>query len=406
MIKDYFRIALRSLARRKLRSWLTMIGIVIGISAVVALISMGQGLRVAIMSQFGNFGTDLLTVQVGSNFGPPGDYVAKKLTKSDLDKIKRLPEVKEAVGRIVKPCSLSYNNKLKQAMSASMPSGEDKKLVIDALNLEAAYGRLLKDSDSGKVIVGSNIADEKLFGKSLYIGSKLKVNGKPFEVVGILKKQGSFILDNLVFIEESEMRQLFGLSKDEYDLLVARVKPGADVAKAKESLEKLMRKQRHVKKGNEDFTVQSPQAMLEKVNSTLFAVQIFVYIIAAISIVVGGIGIMNTMLTSVLERTREIGIMKAIGARNRSIFWLFFIESGLLGSVGGIAGCIIGVALSLSLTKLGRIAFGSSLIHSEISMMLIFGSIVGSFLIGTLFGVIPALKASKLRPVIALSYRK
>jgi len=173
-----------------------------------------------------------------------------------------------------------------------------------------------------------------------------------------------------------------------------------------ENIERLMRKERDVKKGEEDFTVQTPQAVLAQVNSTLFAVQLFVYIIAAISIIVGGIGIMNTMFTSVLERTKEIGIMKSIGARNSTIFSLFFIESGLIGSIGGVIGAIIGISMAMGLAFVGRLALGSELIRADVSVWLVFGSIFGSFLLGSIFGVIPAIRASKLHPVDALRHNK
>ncbi len=173
-----------------------------------------------------------------------------------------------------------------------------------------------------------------------------------------------------------------------------------------ENIEKLMRKERDVDKGEEDFTVQTPQAVLAQVNSTLFAVQLFVYVIAAISILVGGIGIMNTMFTSVLERTKEIGIMKSIGARNSTIFSLFFIESGLIGSIGGILGAIIGISTAMGLAFVGRLALGSELIRADISIWLIVGSIFGAFLLGSIFGVIPAINASKLHPVDALRHTK
>ncbi|MBI2659933.1 FtsX-like permease family protein [Candidatus Woesearchaeota archaeon] len=152
--------------------------------------------------------------------------------------------------------------------------------------------------------------------------------------------------------------------------------------------------------------MESPQQTLEALNSTLFAVQLFVYIIAAISLAVGGIGIMNTMYTSVLERTKEIGIMKSIGARNSAIFTIFFIESGLLGTVGGLIGIIFGMGFAYGISFVGRIILGSELIQASIDPLLVVGALLFSFVLGTLFGVLPAYQASKLNPVDSLRAAK
>ena len=186
------------------------------------------------------------------------------------------------------------------------------------------------------------------------------------------------------------------------DIIAVKVKDAKQISSVKASVEKLLRKERNVKTGEEDFTVSTPEQALRSLNSALFAVQLFVYIIAGISLAVGGIGIMNTMYTSVLERTKQIGIMKAIGARNSVIFILFFIESGFLGLVGGILGVIFGASLAYGLAFLGSVFLGSDLIRAEISLFLIVGSLVFSFVLGTFFGVLPAYRASRLAPVEAL----
>jgi len=209
-----------------------------------------------------------------------------------------------------------------------------------------------------------------------------------------------------VMMNDDDLRKLMEVPDDEYDVIALQVNPTADVAKVQEDIERVMRKERDVKVGEEDFQVQTPEQILDQVNSTLFAVQLFVYIIAGISIIVGGIGIMNTMFTSVIERTRDIGIMKSIGARNSSIFYLFFIESGLLGSVGGAIGAGLGVLLANGMALAGRIALGADLIQAKISPWLIIGSIGGAFILGSLFGIIPAVNASKLHPVDALRHKK
>jgi len=255
-------------------------------------------------------------------------------------------------------------------------------------------------------MVGSSLTEQEFRGKKLDVGQTAKINDEPFLVVGVLKSQGNFIFDSSIIMNEDDLRSLMDVSDDEYDVIVSQIDDGADIDAVQENIEKVLRKERDVDEGEEDFTVQSPQAVLATVNSTLFAVQLFVYIIAGISILVGGIGIMNTMFTSVVERTRDIGIMKSIGARNSTIFYLFFIESGLLGMVGGILGALFGTGLSMVMSAVASQALGSDLIQAYISPWLLFGAIMGSFFLGSIFGIIPALNAAKLHPVDALRHKK
>lgn len=384
-----------------------MLGIIIGITAVVSLIGMGQGLKVAISSQFGDIGTDKLAVMASGGLGPPGTGVVTPLTKDNVKKIEQVNGVKNAVGRLTRSGKLVYNNHAAFGMAASMAEGDDRKLIEEALNLEAGDGRLLRDGDSKKTVLGSNLGEEEAgFGKQIVVGSKVFIQDEAFEVIGFLEKKGSFLIDSIVLVEEEDLRKILDIPDDEMDVIAVQVHPNADMKAVQDNIEKVMRKERDVDKGEEDFTVQTPQAVLAQVNSTLFAVQLFVYVIAAISIIVGGIGIMNTMFTSVLERTKEIGIMKSIGARNNTIFSLFFIESGLIGSIGGIIGAIIGISIAMGLAFVGRLVLGSELIRADISIWLIVGSIFGSFLLGSIFGVIPAVNASKLSPVDALRHTK
>jgi len=188
---------------------------------------------------------------------------------------------------------------------------------------------------------------------------------------------------------------------DDVDIIVAQPRDKNELDKTKEDIEKLLRKTRDVKIGEEDFEVSTPEASLATVNGILSGVQIFIALIAGISIFIGAIGIVNTMTTSVLERKKEIGIMKAIGARNSQIFFQFFVESGLLGLIGGIIGVIFGTLISL----LGINALNNFLgaeLKPVIDYLLIFYALFGSFLIGAIAGIIPAMNAAKQNPVEAL----
>ena len=407
MIKDYLNIAINSLRKRRLRSWLTMIGIFIGIAAVISLIGLGEGLRIAITSQFGFLGTDVLSVQAqGLDFaGPPGTAVAKPLSDDLADKIAKINGVDAAINRYLQTGAMEFNNKQQIGMAMSIPDGEKRKVVERMINIKVAQGRLLKDGDGKKVLLGNNFKDDDAFGKGVNPGDKVLINKISFEVVGIMEKKGSFFFDNAVLINEKNLLELRGKDKS-VNIIGVKVKDEENINQAKEDIEKLMRKERGVKKGEEDFVVQSPQKILDSLNSTLFAVQLFVYIIAGISIIVGGIGITNTMYTAVLERTKEIGIMKAIGARNSIIFSLFSIESGFLGMVGGIIGILLGLIFAYGLAFIGKLALGSDLIQASVSPLLILGALCFSFFLGIIAGLVPAYQASKMHPVDALRYAK
>lgn len=408
MLKDYFLIAFNNIRNRRLRSFLTMIGIFIGIAAVIALISLGEGLRIAITSQFGFLGTDVLTVQASGMglAGPPGTGVATPLTKDLADKIENVENVEAAINRYIKTSTLEFNNKQGIGMVMSMPSGSDRKVIEKMLNVKAEQGRLLKDGDARRVLLGNSFTNPDSWGgKGIKASDRVLINGISYQVVGIMKKKGSFLLDNAVLINEETLLSDLG-DDGKVNAIGVKVKDEEKITKTKEDIEKLLRKERGVKIGKEDFSVESPQKMLETLDSTLFAVQLFVTIIASISLLVGGIGITNTMYTSVLERTKEIGIMKSIGARNRTIFTLFFIESGFMGIVGGIIGIILGLILAYGFAAAGRAALGANLIQAHASLTLIFGSLLFSFVVGLIAGLVPALQAAKKHPVDALRFTK
>ncbi|MBD3355162.1 FtsX-like permease family protein [Candidatus Woesearchaeota archaeon] len=406
-MKDYITYVLNNLKHRRVRSWLTMIGIFIGIASVVALIGLGEGLRNAINSQFGFLGTDILTITASGGFGAPGTGVIDPLTDKELEAVRDVPGIDHAAGRILESTSIIYNDISTFSFAASMPDGEDRKLVEDLLSMEAEKGRLLRDGDKYAVFIGYNFLEEdNAFGKPLTPGKNILIQGQEFEVKGVMKKKGNFQLDQLIVINDKVMRDLFGRKKDEYDLMAARFDQNAEVDKIKQDIEKEFRKIRDVEEGEEDFSVDTPQSTLESVNNILLGVQIFIYIIAGISILVGGIGIMNTMYTAVVERTKEIGIMKSIGARNPTIFSLFFIESGFLGAVGGAIGALLGYIIAKGLAYIGKLAFGSALISARISPFLMIGAVLFSFIVGSFFGTLPAIQASKLNPVDAIRSAK
>jgi len=399
VIKDYFVIAFGSLRKRFLRTSLTMLGIFIGIAAVVALISLGQGMQAAINGQFASIGTDKIIVQGASaGFGPPGQNTAGVVTEHDLDLVRQIPGVLRAAPRIIRSTTVEFAESTEVIITGSLPTlPEDRDLVVESLNVKVEQGRMLKSSDSGKILVGEHYWKEEHFDKPVVIGSKLLINGKQFEVVGLLKKGAAFI-NSAFLMNEDDLEKIITKS-DELSAIVAQV--SGSPSEVADRVLRAIRRDRHQKEGFEDVTVSTSEDLIGSINTILGVVQAVFIGIAAISLLVGGIGIMNTMYTSVLERTKDIGIMKAIGARNSDVLWIFLLESGLLGMAGGAVGVAIGVGLSKLVEFFGQGVVGNVL-KASFPWYLIVGALAFSFLVGMISGVLPARQASKLPPVEAL----
>jgi len=403
MIKDYFVLSFKNLKRRGLRSWLTLLGIVIGVTAVIALISLGNGLQVAVNSQFGVSSTQLITIQAGgiSGYGPPGSFVVNPLTEDDAEAIGKLSTVELAIPRVIETVNVEFNNRLQVSAVGSIPE-DNAADIYELLDLNAQYGRMIFRGDTLKVVLGNNFAnpDKNGFDKEITPGESVTINGKKFRVVGILKRKGSFILDGSILMLASDLKELTNNGKD-VNIIVAKVKDKDLMEKAKEEIEDLLRKRRNVKEGEEDFEVSTPEALLATVNQILSGVQMFIVLIASIAIIIGAIGIVNTMMTSVIERKKEIGIMKAIGARNSDIFLQFFVEAGMLGLIGGLIGIIAGVIIGFFGT-MGINYFIGTETKPTINFILIFATLAGSFLIGSISGIAPAMRAARQNPVEVL----
>ncbi len=405
MIKDFFLLALRNLVRRKLRSWLTMIGIFIGITALVSLISLGQGLKVAVNEQFVKLGTDKIIVSPGSfGSGPPGSSLVK-LSNHDLNIIKKIQGIEGVSPMTFRTVNIEFNKRKKSlVLHGISPKNSEYKIIKEGHSIDLLKGRDLKPGDSKKVIVGYDFNyNNKLFKKIVNLGDNIIIEGESFKIIGIIKKTGSPIEDKVSYITLEDDEDISG-KKDQYDFIYAKtiknIKPDLLANKIKKEL----RKDRNEKEGEESFSVETLENIGNIFNNILFIVQAVIMGIASISIIVGGVGIMNTMYTSVLERTKEIGVLKSIGAKNSDILIIFLIESGMLGIIGGLIGIILGISLSKSVEIIASKIFGSNLIRAEFSLYLIIGALLFSFLIGMLSGLLPAYQASKLRPVEALRY--
>ncbi len=400
---DYLILALKNLRHRGIRSWLTLLGIFIGVTAVVALIGLGNGLQAAVSAQFGISSTEIITVQAGglNAYGPPGSGVVNSLTKDDARAIENIGSVNRVLPRYIQTGKLEFNDRVIFGFASNVPRGDDADFMYEVNDLEIDKGRMLGGSDSNKVVLGANFFVDKVgLEKEVVLGDNVLVQDKSFRVVGILKKKGSFVWDSIVLMDQVALEDLFDTG-DDVDVIVAHIKDPDLMDRAAEDIAKLLRKRRDVDEGEEDFEVSTPEATMETVNSILGGVQAFIIIIASISILVGALGIVNTMTTSVLERKKEIGIMKAIGGTNWQIFMQFFFESGLLGLIGGLVGAVLGTLISVAGVA-GINSFLGSDMTPVVDFMLIGMALFGSFMIGAIAGIVPAMSAAKQNPVEAL----
>lgn len=404
LLKDYFFLAVRGIRKRKLRSWLTMLGIFVGIAAVVGLISISQGLQAAVVNQFNQVGANRIMVQPGSGFmGPPGSTTGtSKITEHDLELVQDIRGVKQVSGYNMKAGKVEYNDKMRFVYGIGLPTDQGKEVFGSSFEVE--FGREFRKSDANVAIVGNTYyTDEKVFGKTLDIGKKITFEEKEFTIIGIMKKIGSPPDDLAVIIPLDDLWDIYG-NKDEYAMLYVEVDTGFQPSEVAARIKERIRKDRKEKEGNEDFQVQTSEELFRSFSTILNIVQAVIVGIAAISLVVGSIGVMNTMYTAVLERTREIGIMKAVGARNTDVLLLFLIESGLYGFVGGLVGIAFGLGLGKAVELIASGYLGSDLLKASMSPTLIFGALAFSFVLGCISGVAPARQASKLNPVQALRY--
>lgn len=400
MKKDYFFLALGNLKHRGLRSWLTILGIFIGIAAVVALISLGQGLEKGIERQFEVLGKDKIMVEP-KGMGPPGSTTVGSLilTSKDLEIIENIGGVEWAMGYLMRVGQMKFKGESQIGYMVGVdPDDFEESLKLQGVGF--LEGKIPKDSKT-KVAVGYNLAvDDKVWKRGVKIGDKIEIEGQEFKVEGILEKIGDS-KDNMIIFDKETLKNLLNVEDEESEIIV-KVENVEEVEDIAEEIKTKLRKFRKEKEGQETFIVSTLEQLIDSFKEILGIVQAVLVGIAVISLFVGGIGIMNTMYTSVLERTKEIGVMKAIGAKNSDVLSIFLIESGFLGLVGGIIGAIFGVGIAKTVEYISEGALGARVLQAEISLSLIVGALLFSFLVGTLSGILPAMRAAKLKPVDAL----
>lgn len=402
MYKESFLMAWASLVANKLRSLLTMLGIIIGVAAVIALVSIGNGVKQDIENSISSLGSNLLVVLPGAPRTPgarPSQGSMKSLKISDYEAIAKLEGVKAASPMTNGSYVVIYQNKNWTTSVAGVNSN-----FQDVNNWTMTSGRFFSDKNVQNrervAVVGQTVV-KNLFADEDPVGKEIRVKNIPFRVIGVLKSKGNGTMgndqdDTVLIPYTTSMERVEGIDHLRMVYVVAKDDEGIDRLQA--DIENLLRVRHNIKDTNlDDFNIQNMKSIMETVAQTTGTFTLFLGAVAAISLVVGGIGIMNIMLVSVTERTREIGVRKALGATYSVIVTQFLIEAVVISLMGGF----IGIAFGIGASKVIGMVSGMSTV---VSVPTIIMSFAFSMAIGLIFGIYPARKAAKLNPIDALHY--
>lgn len=391
--------SLRNLKHRKIRSFFTILSIFIGITTIFIFISFGLGLYNYVNELTQGSSADKLLIQpIGGSLATFDTNVI--FEDSDIRAIERVPGVKEVSGSYYKIVTVESQNKVIYSVLFSY----DPKIPIamESFNINLLKG---KEVVSGKkeVVLGYNyLIPGKIFDKPISLNQNILINGEKIKVVGFYEEVGNPQDDSNIYISNDYIKKLFPEENLSYGMIVAKVDI-TNINEITKKIEKALRNHRNLKEGKEDFQVQSFEDLIKGFSTALNVIIGFVLLIGLISVFVSAINTANTMITSVLERTREIGVIKSIGARNSDVFGIFLFESGFLGLIAGIIGVIIGFSISY----LGMIlleSYGYGFLKPDFSPIIFIGCIIFATLTGAISGVMPARSASKTNPVEALRY--
>lgn len=401
MISDFTILAFRNIKNRKLRTFLTLIGIVIAIATIFTLISVSIGLNQAVQSTFEELGTDKFFVQSATSFSQIGSE-AVKLTTEDAKVISRVSGVKQVSSAIIATAKIEFNNEFRFVSAIGIDEvGVD--LYFESGGYKILLGKNLQKGDSNAVVLGSQYYLNSLLKRPITPGDTVLINDNKFKVKGILDTTGSPPDDKQIYMTEETFREFFNVT-DRVDSIVVQVDNKDEVKAVANRVEKKLFYSRNVDEKTKDFSVLTPEDLLKTVGSILNIITAFLLGVAAISMLVGGIGIANTMFTSVLERTKEIGVMKAIGAQNKDILLIFLIEAGILGILGGTIGVAFGAVVVKVIEIIAVSSLGTNLLQAAYPWYLILGCLAFAFVVGAISGLYPAYHATKIRPVEALRY--
>ncbi len=397
---ETFRVAFEAIVSNKVRSGLTMLGVIIGVMAVILLVSIGEGARVYITKELTGLGTNLLIVTPGKTttsggFHPPSAGTVRKLTYDDAQALRRRAWLlTDAVPIVLGTGKIKYRNLGRDTMViGTTPEFQRVRNLFIDIGSYLSQGDV--DSKSKVVVLGTRVKEE-LFGAENALGKVVILSDARYRVVGVMQKKGTSLawdIDDIVFIPVTSGQELF--DTDGLFEILASTPRAEDTDQAIAQIKDILIR-RHAHK--EDFTIQTQGAMLSAMNTILGVLTAVLGGIAGISLLVGGIGIMNIMLVSVRERTREIGIRKALGARNKDILAQFMIEAITLSGAGGVIGIIIGVGLALIIPVFVDV------LPTSVSLWSILMAFFFSAAVGVFFGVYPARKAALQDPIQALRW--
>lgn len=391
---ELLSLALQSLRSNKLRSGLTTLGIIIGVFAVILLISIGSGLQKYITDQISGLGSNLIFVIPGRVGGArtAGGQQTNKLTIQDAKQMQlRLKDFAKVGPIIQKSTTVKFENRENKATSVLGTTANYPDIVKTEIAKGSFFTLSQERSGSRVALIGNTVA-ENLFQNKNPIGKKISVSGNRYSVIGVTKKRGSTFgidQDNVVIIPINSAQKQFGVTNVN-TIYLSAIKPsyvGLVKTRATQILMKRLT--------DDDFTIQTQEQTLSTIQSITGVLTVALGGIAAISLIVGGIGVMNIMLVSVTERTKEIGLRKALGARPTDILKQFLLEAVILSISGGTIGILLGLVSSFVLSQF----FASDV--QLWSVLLAFGFSVG---VGVIFGIAPAIKASRLSPIEALRY--
>lgn len=387
-INKLVKMATSSLWANKVRAFLTMLGIIIGISSVIILVGIGQGTKQQVASQIESLGTNLITVNITGNRN-------KAISEQEIDELKKKDGIKD-IAPVLSENNVDVkaeNNSTATNIQSTTPSYSNTKKV------GVQMGRFINEIDLENrfkvAVVGVEVAQE-LFGSTNVLGKDISINGVNFSVVGVLESKGNSASgseDNMVILPLTTGQRVFKTKDIRMFYVEAEDKDKVDKAMA--FLQLFLNKKYN--NDTKSYRIFDQTSLLETANATNDSMTLMLSGVAAISLIVGGIGIMNIMLVSVIERTKEIGIRKAIGAKRKDILVQFLIESSLISTLGGVIGVILGFGGGYIAEKFFSIPIG-------ISSSVVIGAFVFSAVVGIIFGMYPANRASKLNPIEALRF--